>query len=376
MKSGKKLFFAALVILTALLAGCGPTDEQTGWEGMTPVSQMELQYAQQFSVSYYEQGYKLITIQDSGRCLVVPENAEVPGGLPQDVAVLRQPLDRIYLVATSAMDLFRSLDAIRSIRLSGTDAAGWYIPEARHAMETGDLLYAGKYSAPDYELILSEGCDLAIESTMIYHNPEVKEQLERLGVPVLVERSSYESDPLGRMEWIKLYGALLDRESEAQRIFDETMAAVEPVLSQEATGKTVAFFYITTVGTVNVRKPGDYVAEMIRMAGGQYVPQALEDNGNALSTMNMDMESFYAAAKDADILVYNSTIDGELERIEQLLQKSSLLADFKAVQNGDVWCTGQNMFQESMGLGNMIHELQTILADLDPHRLTYLHRLQ
>ena len=52
MKSGKKLFFAALVILTALLAGCGPTDEQTGWEGMTPVSQMELQYAQQFSVSY------------------------------------------------------------------------------------------------------------------------------------------------------------------------------------------------------------------------------------------------------------------------------------------------------------------------------------
>lgn len=277
MKSGKKLFFAALVILTALLAGCGPTDEQTGWEGMTPVSQMELQYAQQFSVSYYEQGYKLITIQDSGRCLVVPENAEVPGGLPQDVAVLRQPLDRIYLVATSAMDLFRSLDAIRSIRLSGTDAAGWYIPEARHAMETGDLLYAGKYSAPDYELILSEGCDLAIESTMIYHNPEVKEQLERLGVPVLVERSSYESDPLGRMEWIKLYGALLDRESEAQRIFDETMAAVEPVLSQETTGKTVAFFYITTVGTVNVRKSGDYVAEMIRMAGGQYVPQNLEN---------------------------------------------------------------------------------------------------
>lgn len=130
------------------------------------------------------------------------------------------------------------------------------------------------------------------------------------------------------------------------------------------------------VGTVNVRKPGDYVAEMIRMAGGQYVPQDLEDNGNALSTMNMDMESFYAAAKDADILVYNSTIDGELERIEQLLQKSSLLADFKAVQNGDVWCTGQNMFQESMGLGNMILELHTILADLDPQGLTYLHRLQ
>ena len=42
------------------------------------------------------------------------------------------------------------------------------------------MLYAGKYSAPDYEEILSEQCDRAIESTMIYHNPEVKEKLEQL----------------------------------------------------------------------------------------------------------------------------------------------------------------------------------------------------
>ena len=48
-------------------------------------------------------------------------------------------------------------------------------------------------------LLYSQGCGLALTSTMIYHNPEVKEQLERFGVPVLVERSSYESHPLGRM---------------------------------------------------------------------------------------------------------------------------------------------------------------------------------
>ena len=337
---------------------------------------MELEYAQQFSIAYYQQDYKLITIADSGRYLVVPENAAVPGNLPPDITVLRQPLDRIYLAATSAMDLFRSLEAIDMIRLSGTDTAGWYIPEAKRAMEAGSMLYAGKYSAPDYELIVSEDCDLAVESTMIYHTPEVQEHLERLGIPVLVERSSYECDPLGRMEWVKLYGALLNREREAQQIFEETTAALAPVLGQAATGKTVAFFYITSVGTVNVRKSGDYVAEMIGMAGGQYVPESLEDNGNALSTMNMDMESFYAAAKDTDILVYNSTIDGELERVDQLLQKSSLMADFKAVQNGNVWCTGRNMFQESMALGEMILELHSILTEADPQGLTYLHRLQ
>ena len=108
---------------------------------------------------------------------------------------LQQPLDNIYLVATSAMDLFRALDSLDCVRLSGTDADGWYIPEAKQAIENGKMLYAGKYNAPDYERILSEGCNLAVESTMIYHTPEIKEQLERLGIPVLVERSSYEAHP-------------------------------------------------------------------------------------------------------------------------------------------------------------------------------------
>lgn len=32
---------------------------------------------------------------------------------------------------------------------------------------------------------------------MIYHTPEVKEELESFGIPVLVERSSYERPPPG-----------------------------------------------------------------------------------------------------------------------------------------------------------------------------------
>ena len=367
---------AGLLALALLLTGCAPASETGDWSGMTPVSRLEPEYARQFSIDYYEQGYKLITIESSGHYLVIPEDGAIPGNLPADITPLRQPLDCIYLVATAAMDLFRALDAIGNIRLSGTDAAGWYIPEAVAALESGDMLYAGKYSAPDYERILAEGCDLAIESTMIYHSPEVKEQLERLGIPVLVERSSYESDPLGRMEWIKLYGALLNRESQAQQLFDRAQSALASLPDRPDSGKTVAFFYINSVGTVSVRKSGDYVAEMIRLAGGRYVPENLGDNGNFLSTMNMDMESFYAAAKDADILIYNSTIDGELTRMDQLLQNSSLLADFKAVQNGDVWCTGRNMFQETMGLWEMILELHSVITEAQPGNLSYLHRLQ
>ncbi len=367
-----KIFGILLGLCTILFCACSVQEggeeagdpktqaEQLEWKQMDIEYSMELQYADQFTVDYYKDGYALITIKDGGRFFVVPENAVVPSELEGDIVVLQQPLDNIYLVATSAMDLFRAIDGLDCIRLSGTDSKGWYIEEAKQAMEEGIILYAGKYSAPDYELILAEGCDLAVESTMIYHTPEVKEQLESFGIPVLVERSSYESNPLGRMEWLKLYGVLLGKEQEAEQYFQQQIEQLKG-MEKKNTGKTVAFFYINSNGSVNVRKPGDYVAKMIEMAGGNYVPSNVAQE-NALSTMNMQMESFYAEAKDADYLIYNSTIDGEIKTIDELLEKSNLLKDFKAVNEGNVWCVQKNMFQQTTGIGDMIADIHKIIT--------------
>lgn len=138
-------------------------------------------------------------------------------------------------------------------------------------MKSGSMLYAGKYNEPDYELILKEECNFALENTMIGHNPEVKEKLESLGIPVMVERSSYEEHPLGRLEWIRLYGLLYGKEQEADAFYEEQLKKIEPIMEKEDTGRTVAFFYITANGAVNVRKPNDYIAQMIGLAGGTYV---------------------------------------------------------------------------------------------------------
>ena len=346
--------------------------------GMKYDHSLELQYADQFAVDYYEGRYALITIAGGERFLLVPEDKEAPEGLDADISVIQKPVQNIYLVATSAMDLFCALDGLDSISLSGTNADGWYIDKAKKAMEDGDIAFAGKYSAPDYELILSKNCDLAIESTMIYHQPEVQEKLEKFGIPVLVEHSSYESHPLGRTEWIKLYGVLLGKEDQAQKLFQEQVDKLKSVEDSENTGKTVAFFYINSMGAANVRKSNDYVSKMIELAGGEYIFHDPAEDDNALSTMNMQMEEFYAKAKDADYIIYNSTIDGELDSIDELLAKSSLLADFKAVKDGNVWCTGQNLFQETMGLATMIEDIHTMLTSDDPKldSLTYMKKLK
>lgn len=359
-----------VLMLTLLLSACsGGVSDSVGWSekglgnGWQPESRMELQYAKNFCVDYYAEGYKLISISDGNRFLIIPENGNAPEGIDSDIVLLFQPIDHIYLVASAAMCLFDALDSLPSIAMSGTDADGWYIEHARKAMEDGDILYAGKYSKPDYELILANGCKLAIESTMINHSPDVKEKLEELNIPVLVEQSSYETHPLGRTEWIKLYAAMMDKEDEANRLFGEQVAFMNSVAKLEPTGKTVAFFYISSSGTAIARKSGDYVTKMIELAGGKYIFDHLGDSENATSTVTLEMEDFYATAKDADFIIYNSTIDGGVQTLNELLAKNKLLADFKAVKDGNVWCTTNNLYQETTQLGLMISDIHTMLTD-------------
>ena len=368
----------ALVLCFSMFSGCSPDAQPegpgTGWE---PTHSMELEFATQFAVDYYDGGYKLITLADDSRFLVIPEGGELPQGTADDIVPLYQPLENIYLAASAAMCLFDALGRIDAITLSATEEDGWYIENARLAMQDGRIAFAGKYSEPDYELLLDRGCPLAIESMMIGHASEVKEKLEELGIAVLVDQSSLESHPLGRTEWIRLYGALLNEEEKADALFQEQVDYLQSVLDSEDTGKTAAFFYISSSGSVVARKSGDYVSKMIELAGGHYVFDDLGDPETATSTATIEMEAFFTAAKDADYIFYNSTIGGELKTLDDLLAKSELLGEFKAVQNGNVWCTAQNMYQETTRLGQMVQSFHKIFSgeadELD--ELPFFYRL-
>ena len=344
-------------------------------DGLTFESEMPLEYAQKFKIYNYADNYRLLDINDGTQYLVVPEGKEAPENLDSDITVLQMPLDRVYLTATSVMSLYDSLDAIDQIRLSGTQAGGWYIDHAVSAMEAGDILFAGKYNEPDYELLISEDCDLTIESTMIFHSPKVKEMIEDLGIPVLVEYATYEPHPLGRVEWIKLYGVLTGKEQEAEERFEEQKEIVDEMGNYPNTGKTMAYFYVSSDGKVVVRDSSDYIARMIEIAGGQYIYTDLINEESSLSSVSMTLEEFYNNAIDADYLVYNATIDSPISSIDDLLAKSELFADFKAVKEGNVWCNDKKMYQSVDRIGDAIRDFHLILTNGDESRMTFMNKV-
>lgn len=342
--------------------------------GLTYKGTMPLQYADKFKVHYYNDDYKLIEVVDDANYLIVPEGAEAPEGLDEDIQVLYQPLENIYLAATSAMALFDSIDGLGSISFSGTKADGWYVDAAKEAMENGDIEYAGKYSEPDYEMLLDNSCDAAIESTMILHTPKVQEMLETLGIPVFIDRSSYETNPLGRTEWVKAYAAMLNKEDAAEKFFDSKSSVMDEAQNYEKTDMKVAFFYIDSTGTVVIRRDTDYIPKMIEIAGADYIyDDALESSEGSVN-VNISMEQFYNIAMDADYLIYNASIDKQPESIDDLLAKSELFADFKAVKNGNVYTTGKSFYQATDRITDFITDVHAMLTG-DNDNLSFISKV-
>ena len=394
----KRLLVGCVLISTLMLfSGCGKAQKSDEKQSLTkiesnadesasenkaskqnvlgePTGSMVLSYAENFSVDYYGD-YTLLKTKDGTQILTVPEDKDIPDNIDEDIVVLKQPADGIYLVSSAVMDMFRELNALDCIQFSGQKAENWYIDEAKEAMEQGKMLYAGKYSSPDYELLVSKKCSLAIENSMILHSPEVKEMLVDFNIPVMIEYSSYESHPLGRVEWIKFFCALTGKEKGAEEAFKKQTEIVDQVTAKEKTDKTVGFFYITSNGLVQVRQSSDYIPKMIELAGGKYIFENLGDSDSKRSTMNMQVEEFYNGAKDADFLIYNSTVDGGVKSINELVKKCPVLADFKAVKSGNVWCTERDVYQQSMSIGYLIEDIHNMLQGADDKEMNYLYRL-
>lgn len=395
----KKIYKIIACVLTGslLLAGCGQekssdtsgnvdstesvnvqTKEKGAPEisGLTYESTMKLDYATEFDVYYYKDGYKLIDVHEDRQYLVVPEGKEVPKDLSGDIVVLKQPLEHIYMAATAVMSLFDEIDGLDNVSFSGVTADGWYVENVKTAMDAGKISYAGKYSEPDYEMLVNGECSLAVESTMILHTPKVQEMIEDLDIPVFVDYSSYESHPLGRTEWVKLYGAMLNKEDQAESFFEKESKIVDDLEGFQNTEKTVAYFYVNSDGSVVVRKSEDYIPSMIEIAGGRYAFKDLKNPDSNAPSVKLTMEEFYATAVDADYLIYNGTIDGQVKSVSDLEAKNELFADFKAVQDDNVWYTGKNLYQATDKTGELIKDIHLMLTGKSQDEMTFLEKMK
>lgn len=337
---------------------------------------MNLEYAKNFTIELFEGGYRMISAGTGGyKYLVVPEGKPAPkeGDVDEKTYVLQMPINKVYMASTGMESLVDAIDALDCTPLVGTDKSGWYLPNVIAAMESGKIKFGGKYSEPDFEMITKEEIQLHVNTTMIDSKPEVLDKFKELNIPSLVEDSSKEGSPLARVEWVKLFGVLFNKEAEAEKYFEEQKAMVEAAKS-DSLGKTVCMGYISSKGDkAYARNGGDYYGQMLVMAGGEYPfgKDSLDKSGNA----NMTMEAWYDAFKDADYMFYMN-FAAKFYTIQEMIDFNPLFADMKAVKNGNVWITSPDFTQSTAAIAGIMKDMHTIFAAEDPSSVTTDHLIK
>lgn len=393
----RRLAALMMIVVFALsgtaLTGCG-SDNKTAQNTSGDAKQydgklefdhtMELKYAKLFKVDYYKGGYKMLTItnrdEDTAivdketKLLIVPDGMSTPS-VDSNVIVLKAPVTNMLVSSTPVTSLMNASNCLSNISQVTYNKDEWYIDDVKKAFDNNKLTYIGNYKEPDYELIVAGAPSIAVYSTMLSSVPEVAAKLKELGVKYILDQSTYEEEPLGRVEWAKFYAAFCDQEESAEEMFNQQDEYITKLSNVENTGKKVAVFYITSKGKLYVRNAGDYLAKMVNMAGGEYIFDNL--NPDKTGTQTMEMEKFYDTAKDADYIIYIWSLGGKPSTLADFTGYNSTLSEFKAVKEGNVWCTTPDFFQIADTIGSMVNDINLMLnADANTSELTYLKKLK
>ncbi len=334
---------------------------------------MELKYSERFSVDYYKGGYKIIDIKDSAKLLIVPEGMSVPADADKDAVVMQQPISNLLMNSTAMAAMLDYLGELDAVSFSTNDQHSWYIEGVEKALADGKIKYVGQYDSPDYEQLAAAEVKFGIFSSMVMD--DVKAQLDSIGLTPILDTSSKETHPLAKVEWAKMYAAMFNCEEKAEQLLAEQEQIVLDIQNKENTGKSVAVFYITSSGKLYARKAGDYMTKMVELAGGNYILPEL--GVGETGTKNMEHEAFFDAAKDADYIIYVWSMGGKPNTLDELLQKSEILSEMKAVKDGNVWCTTPDFFQAQDKTGSMIGDINKMLtSDGSVDSFDYLVRLK
>lgn len=318
-----------IFLLTASLTGYAQQDNEHPHilKCLDFRSEEALQYATGFTLTHYQDGYSSFTLAaHPGQVfLLVPENQPVPQEIGEEVVVLQKPINHMTFNSTGMVSLVDAISGLDHIATVGTDLKGWYLDNVISKMNAGEIVYSGNYKEPDFELLTKAGVQLVVDTVRLAEKPEVIGKYEELGIPWMIESSSKEGHPLGRVEWVKLFGALIDRQEEANAYFKEQADKVAQVVSTQNTGKTVAMVFISSDGSkVFCRNGGDYMASMIGLAGGEYIMKDMEPDKTG--TTSVTMEAFYAACKEADYLFYINHVQ-RFASLADMLAFNPLFAD-------------------------------------------------
>ncbi|MHB8124716.1 MAG: ABC transporter substrate-binding protein [Desulfitobacteriaceae bacterium] len=330
-KSLKKCFLViSLIISLVLLAGCGTV------QTVPTTGAVALKYAKGFQIENVAGGCQKVTDGQGRVLLLVPQDKQPPVEF-QNLPVIHTPVKHVVIASTTQAALIRPLGELGSIIGVNCDMEDWYINEVKTGMEKGNIqmIGSGGMGAFDYDKIVALKPDVVFMSGGNPADAQAFKKLEELKIPVAVENCWLEQDPLGRLEWIKFMAAFYGKEQQAASFFTDVVKKTDEI-SVKAAGEKVKpkiLWGMIYQGKAYVPGADSYVANMIAMAGGDY----LFKNNKGTGSTPITLEEYYAKGKEADVYIDSSMANLGHNSIAGIITQGEVLADLSTLKEGKAW---------------------------------------
>ncbi len=293
-----------------------------------------MKYAQGFSIKSYET-YKILEVatpwpgaKEPFKYLLHSANATIPDSIDFDEK-LEIPVKNIVVTSTTHIPALEALGL--EDKLSGFPGTRYISSEkTRTLIDSGQVQELGQNENINTEILIDLSPDVVVGFAIDASNKSL-ETIKNIGIPVIYNGDWTEKTPLGKAEWIKFFGALFDKNKEAEKIFDDIEASYLEAKELASLSKDKPVIIAGSMYNDKWYIPygNSWQAQFIDDANGNYLYSDTKGEGS----LALSFESVLEKAGDADIWISS----GQFESYAQLAENSVHYDKFKAVLDKEVY---------------------------------------
>lgn len=339
-----------------VLVGC--KKNETAEIATSQVAKNSIEYASGLSIVKHE-GYSVVTVSDPWpnantkfTYVLKEKEAKVPDSL-QSYTTIKVPLESIVVTSTTNIPFLEMLGV--EDKLVGFPHTDYVSSEKTRALiDKGSVKNVGENEKLNIEQLIELSPDLIV-TFGVDNNNQMLDNLKKSGLNVFIQADWMEQSPLGKAEWIKLYGALFGKEDKAKELFDKI------VLSYNQAKKLVADKPATSTvlyGSMYqdvwyVAKGNSWVAQFMKDAQANYLWTDLKGTGSE----GLSFEKVLVKAKTANFWIAG----GSFKTLDELSKSNPHYAQFDAFTSKNVYT-----FEGKFGAtgGTVYYELAPSRPDL------------
>jgi iron complex transport system substrate-binding protein len=348
----KTLFILAFFTLVS----CKKSDKSQAYNAPNKTNSIE--YATSLGI-YKNEGYSIVKVinpwpnaTENLTYILKEKQTTLPDSL-QKYPIITVPLQSIVVTSTTIIPYLEMLGVENKlVGFPHTDFIS--SKKTRALIDQGNVKNLGQNEKLNIEQLIELAPELIITFSMDNHNPMIK-NLEKSGLKTLIQADWMEQSPLGKAEWIKLYGALLGKEKEAQIHFDQIVKNYKNAvtLAKMNKDKKTVLYGSMYQDQWFVAKGNSWVAQFIKDAKADYLWADSKGSGS----LPLSFESVLEKAKNAQFWIATSSF----KNLNEMTNANPHYSQFEAFKHKQVYT-----FEGKLGEtgGTIYYELAPSRPDL------------